>query len=50
MSGGTEIKYNVNEAETMKAIAIKDGIPTADILVETKSASTYQNLSFSQQY
>ena len=48
MSGGTDKEDGVNEAETMKAIAIKDGVPAADILVETKSTSTYQNLDFSQ--
>lgn len=48
MSGGTDKIDNVNEAQTMKAIAIKDGVPAADILLETKSTSTYQNLAFSQ--
>lgn len=48
MSGGTDKGGNVNEAETMKTIAIEDGIPAADILVETKSTSTYENLAFSQ--
>ena len=48
MSGGTDTADNINEAETMKAIAIKDGVPAADILTETKSTSTYQNLAFSQ--
>lgn len=48
MSGGPDTGDSVSEAETMKTIAIKDGIPAADILVETKSKSTYQNLTFSQ--
>lgn len=48
MSGGTDKPDNVNEAETMKTIAIKDGIPASDILLENQSASTYQNLVFSQ--
>ncbi|HEX4205698.1 MAG TPA: YdcF family protein [Ktedonobacteraceae bacterium] len=48
MSGGTDKNDNVNEAETMKAIAIKDGIPGVDILMEKESTSTYQNLAFSQ--
>lgn len=48
MSGGTDKIDNVNEAQTMKTIAIKDGVPPADILLETKSTSTYQNLAFSQ--
>jgi uncharacterized SAM-binding protein YcdF (DUF218 family) len=48
MSGGTDKEDNINEADTMKKIAMEDGVPGADILVETKSASTYQNLVFSQ--
>lgn len=48
MSGGTDASDNVNEAETMKAIAIKDGIPASDILLENRSTSTYQNLAFSK--
>lgn len=48
MSGGTDKEDNVNEAETMKTIAMKDGIPGADILTENKSTSTYENLVFSQ--
>ena len=48
MSGGIDNGTTVGEAETMKLIAEKDGIPQADILVETKSTSTYQNLAFSQ--
>jgi uncharacterized SAM-binding protein YcdF (DUF218 family) len=48
MSGGIDKVDTVSEAYTMKTIAEKDGIPAADILVETKSTSTYQNLAFSQ--
>lgn len=48
MSGGADKSDNVNEAETMKTIAMKDGIPGSDILLENQSASTYQNLAFSQ--
>lgn len=48
MSGGTDKEDNTNEAEIMKTIAIQDGIPAADILLETKSTSTYENLAFSQ--
>jgi uncharacterized SAM-binding protein YcdF (DUF218 family) len=47
MSGGID-SGTISEADTMKTIAEKDGIPAADILVETKSTSTYQNLAFSQ--
>jgi len=48
MSGGTDAGDMVSEASTMKIIAEKDGIPAADILVENKSTSTYQNLAYSQ--
>ncbi len=48
MSGGTDANTNVNEAETMKKIAIDAGVPEADILMETKSTSTYENFLFSQ--
>jgi uncharacterized SAM-binding protein YcdF (DUF218 family) len=48
MSGGIDSGGTVSEADTMKTIAEKDGIPAADILVETKSTSTYQNLALSQ--
>jgi uncharacterized SAM-binding protein YcdF (DUF218 family) len=48
MSGGIDKGTTVSEAETMKTIAEKDGIPAADILVETKSTSTYQNLALSK--
>lgn len=48
MSGGTDKEDGVNEADTMKKIAIQDGIPDADILTETQSTSTYENLAFSQ--
>src|SRR5579862_2199670 len=48
MSGGIDSGATVSEADTMKTIAEKDGIPAADILVETKSTSTYQNLALSQ--
>ena len=44
----SDVTKYVNEAETMKTIAMKDGIPAADILLEDKSVSTYQNLAFSQ--
>ena len=48
MSGGTDKEDGVNEAGTMKKIAIQDGIPEADILTEDKSTSTYEDLAFSQ--
>jgi len=48
MSGGTDKGDKVNEAETMKTIAMGDGVPEADILMEKESTSTYENLEFSQ--
>ncbi len=48
MSGGTDKEDNKNEAETMKTIAMDDGIAEADILMEKESTSTYENLAFSQ--
>ena len=48
MSGGNDKKDHANEAETMKQIAIGAGVPPADILLENKSTSTYENFLFSQ--
>jgi uncharacterized SAM-binding protein YcdF (DUF218 family) len=48
MSGGDDKEDNVNEAETMKKIAIEAGIPEEDILMEKESTSTYENLTRSQ--
>jgi uncharacterized SAM-binding protein YcdF (DUF218 family) len=48
MSGGTDRETNVNEAETMKKIAVDAGVPEADILLEKASTSTYENLEFSR--
>lgn len=48
MSGGTDKEDNKNEAETMKTIAMENGIPEGDILMEKDSTSTYENLVFSQ--
>jgi uncharacterized SAM-binding protein YcdF (DUF218 family) len=47
-SGGNDKKDGVNEAQTMKKIALSLGIPAKDILLESKSTSTYENLSFSK--
>lgn len=48
MSGGTDREDNINEAETMKKIAVEAGVPESDILLEKESTSTYENFSFSQ--
>jgi len=48
MSGGNDKEDNANEAEAMKKIAIEANVPKADILMEKKSNSTYENFLFSQ--
>lgn len=48
MSGGNDRETNVNEAETMKKIAMEEGVPEADILMEKESTSTYENFALSQ--
>ncbi len=48
MSGGTDKEDGANEAETMKNIATKAGVPLTAILMENKSTSTYENFLFSQ--
>ena len=48
VSGGTDKEDNVNEAETMKKMAVEMGVPAEHILLEPKSTSTYENLFFSQ--
>lgn len=49
VSGGTDAVINKNEAETMKEIATKMGVPEDDILTEPKSTSTYENLLYSKE-
>ncbi|HEX8923415.1 MAG TPA: YdcF family protein [Patescibacteria group bacterium] len=48
MSGGTDKETNINEAETMKKIAMDEGVPETDILTEKQSTSTYENFALSQ--
>lgn len=48
MTGGNDIEDNVNEAETMKKIAVESGVNSKDILLEKQATSTYENLTFSQ--
>lgn len=48
VSGGFDKEDHVNEAETMKKIAIGLGVQPDDVLLEPSSASTYENLLFSQ--
>lgn len=48
VSGGYDREDKANEAETMKKIAIELGVSDDNILLETASSSTYENLLFSQ--
>lgn len=48
VSGGDDIEDNVNEAETMKKIAIERGVDAKDILLEKAATSTYENFLLSQ--
>lgn len=48
VSGGLDKEDNVSEAETMKKIAVNLGVSPGDILSESSSKSTYENLLFSQ--
>lgn len=48
MSGGNDKEDKVNEAETMKKIAMEFGVPEADILMEKESTSTYENFALSK--
>ncbi|MCW8409959.1 YdcF family protein [Legionella sp. PATHC035] len=47
-SGGNDKEDGTNEAQTMKEIALSLGVPAKDILLESASTSTYENLLFSQ--
>ncbi len=47
-SGGTDIEDGANEAQTMKKIALSLGVPAKDILLESASTTTYENLLFSK--
>ena len=47
MSGGDDIEDGKNEAFTMIQIAQKFQVPQHDILLETRSTSTYENINFS---
>ena len=48
VSGGFDKEDHASEAETMEKIAINLGVSSDDILLETSSTSTYENLLFSQ--
>ncbi|WP_086314271.1 YdcF family protein [Enterococcus sp. 7F3_DIV0205] len=48
MSGGQGTDESLPESEAMKLFAIEKGIPEADILVETESRNTLENMTFSK--
>lgn len=48
MSGGVDKEDKINEAKTMRDLAIKLGVPKQDILIESQSTSTYENLLYSK--
>jgi uncharacterized SAM-binding protein YcdF (DUF218 family) len=48
VSGGNDREDDINEAETMKKIAMEKGIPSTAILEEKSATSTYENFSLSQ--
>jgi uncharacterized SAM-binding protein YcdF (DUF218 family) len=47
MSGGTD-DDGVNEADSMKQLAVAAGVPAEAVLTENKSTSTYENFAFSK--
>lgn len=47
-SGGKDTKNGSSEAQVMKEIALHLGVSEQDILLESASASTYENLLFSE--
>jgi uncharacterized SAM-binding protein YcdF (DUF218 family) len=48
VSGGNDHEDNANEAETMRKIAMEQGVPKQDILLEKAASSTYENIRLSQ--
>lgn len=47
-TGGQGNADEKTEAETAREYAVSEGVPDADILVENKSRSTFENLSFAK--
>ncbi|MBX9702924.1 MAG: YdcF family protein, partial [Silvanigrellaceae bacterium] len=47
-SGGIDKEDQASEALTMKKIALSLGVPEQDIMLESDSTSTYENLLFSK--
>lgn len=48
-SGGKGNDEKISEAEAMKRYLVSQGIPEEDILMEDRSATTYENLAFSKE-
>lgn len=49
MTGGNDKEDNVNEAETMRNIAVESGVSRDDILLEKSATSTYENFNLSKE-
>ncbi|MBI3887760.1 YdcF family protein [Candidatus Microgenomates bacterium] len=49
VSGGTDKEDNANESETMKKIAVEQGVAAKDILLEKAATSTYENFTLSKE-
>jgi uncharacterized SAM-binding protein YcdF (DUF218 family) len=47
-TGGDDTEDGSNEAETMKEIAVKQGIPESSVALENHSTSTYENFMLSK--
>jgi len=48
LSGGNDVEDGINEAETMRLLALQMGANPTQILLERRATSTFENLSFSQ--
>lgn len=48
LSGGTDTEDGINEAETMREIAIAKDLPAGALFLEKESTSTYENIINSQ--
>lgn len=49
MSGGQGSDEKLPEAVAMKEYAVAQGVPEGEILVETNSTTTYENMKFSKE-
>jgi uncharacterized SAM-binding protein YcdF (DUF218 family) len=48
LSGGDDVEDGVNEAETMRLLALQMGAPQSQILLERRATSTFENLNLSR--